>query len=54
MPDPGPGEVRVRITRSAINPTDWKTRAGLTGADPRTSRSRTRTARASSTRWRRT
>jgi NADPH:quinone reductase len=34
VPDPGPGEVRVRITRSAINPTDWKTRAGLTGADP--------------------
>jgi NADPH:quinone reductase len=34
VPDPGPGEVRVRITRSAINPTDWKTRAGLTGSDP--------------------
>lgn len=34
VPDPGPGEVRVRITRSAINPTDWKTRAGLTGRDP--------------------
>jgi NADPH:quinone reductase-like Zn-dependent oxidoreductase/uncharacterized BrkB/YihY/UPF0761 family membrane protein len=34
LPDPGPGEVRVRITRSAINPTDWKTRAGLTGRDP--------------------
>ncbi|MCD2193199.1 NADPH:quinone reductase [Actinomycetospora endophytica] len=33
-PDPGPGQVRVRITRSAINPTDWKTRAGLTGRDP--------------------
>ena len=33
-PEPGPGQVRVRITRSAINPTDWKTRAGLTGADP--------------------
>jgi NADPH2:quinone reductase len=34
VPEPGPGEVRVRITRSAINPTDWKTRAGLTGRDP--------------------
>ena len=33
-PEPGPGQVRVRITRSAINPTDWKTRAGLTGVDP--------------------
>lgn len=25
---PGPGEVRVRIVRSAVNPTDWKTRSG--------------------------
>ena len=25
---PGPGEVRVRIVRSAVNPTDWKSRAG--------------------------
>lgn len=30
--DPGPGEVRVRIVRSAVNPTDWKTRQGATGA----------------------
>ncbi|WP_372727042.1 NADPH:quinone reductase [Nocardioides sp.] len=27
-PDPGPGEVRVRIVRSGVNPTDWKSRAG--------------------------
>lgn len=33
-PEPGPGQVRVRITRSAINPTDWKSRAGLTGGEP--------------------
>jgi NADPH2:quinone reductase len=33
-PSPGAGEVRVRITASAINPTDWKIRAGLTGAEP--------------------
>lgn len=33
-PEPGPGQVRVRITVSGINPTDWKTRAGLTGQDP--------------------
>lgn len=26
-PLPGPGEVRVRITRSGVNPTDWKERA---------------------------
>src|SRR5689334_2423584 len=25
---PGPGEVRVRITRSGVNPTDWKSRRG--------------------------
>lgn len=25
---PGPGEVRVRIVRSAVNPTDWKSRSG--------------------------
>ncbi len=29
-PEPGPGEVRVRLYVSAINPTDVKTRAGLT------------------------
>lgn len=28
LPEPGPGEVRVRIVTSGINPTDWKTRAG--------------------------
>lgn len=29
-PDPGPGEVRVRVAVSGVNPTDVKTRAGLT------------------------
>ncbi len=33
-PVPGAGEVRVRITCSGINPTDWKTRSGLTGGSP--------------------
>ena len=28
---PGPGEVRVRIVRSAVNPTDWKSREGVNG-----------------------
>jgi NADPH2:quinone reductase len=28
LPEPGPGEVRVRIHRSGVNPTDWKTRRG--------------------------
>jgi NADPH:quinone reductase len=29
-PVPGPGEVRVRVTSSGINPSDWKRRQGLT------------------------
>lgn len=29
-PEPGPGQVRVRVHLSGVNPTDWKTRAGLT------------------------
>ncbi|MCW2884246.1 MAG: NADPH:quinone reductase [Streptosporangiaceae bacterium] len=29
-PEPGPGEVRVRVAVSAVNPTDYKTRAGAT------------------------
>jgi NADPH2:quinone reductase len=29
-PEPGPGQVRVRMQLSGINPTDWKSRAGLT------------------------
>src|ERR1022692_44669 len=29
-PEPGPGEVRVKMQFSGINPTDWKSRAGVT------------------------
>ena len=29
-PEPGPGEVRVRVHLSGVNPTDWKSRAGAT------------------------
>ena len=29
--EPGPGEVRVRIVRAGVNPTDWKFRAGAMG-----------------------
>src|SRR4051794_36086245 len=29
-PEPGSGEVRVRIACSGVNPTDWKSRAGAT------------------------
>jgi NADPH:quinone reductase len=28
VPDPGPGEVRVKLARSGVNPTDWKFRSG--------------------------
>jgi NADPH:quinone reductase len=29
-PDPGPGEVRVKMELSGVNPTDWKSRSGAT------------------------
>ena len=29
-PEPGPGEVRVTIVYSGVNPTDWKSRGGST------------------------
>ena len=29
-PQPGPGEVRVRVITSGVNPSDWKRRQGLT------------------------
>ena len=29
-PEPGPGQVRVKIAASGINPTDWKARSGMT------------------------
>jgi len=29
-PEPGPGEVRIKIECSGVNPTDWKSRSGLT------------------------
>lgn len=32
VPDPGPGEVRVRVAFSGVNPTDWKARSGGYGA----------------------
>jgi NADPH2:quinone reductase len=32
VPEPGPGEVRVRVAISGVNPTDWKARRG-SGAD---------------------
>jgi NADPH2:quinone reductase len=32
VPEPGPGQVRVRLVRAGVNPTDWKARAGATSA----------------------
>jgi NADPH2:quinone reductase len=29
-PEPGPGEVRVRLKTSGVNPSDWKSRSGRT------------------------
>lgn len=29
VPTPGPGQVRVRMIRAGVNPTDWKARAGV-------------------------
>ncbi|WP_432511281.1 NADPH:quinone reductase [Kineococcus sp. SYSU DK001] len=34
LPEPGAGEVRVRVVVSGVNPTDWKSRSGATGALP--------------------
>jgi NADPH2:quinone reductase len=34
VPEPGPGEVRVRVVVSGVNPTDWKTRAGNSRLGP--------------------
>jgi NADPH2:quinone reductase len=31
IPEPGPGDVRVRVLVAGVNPTDWKARSGLTG-----------------------
>lgn len=33
VPEPGAGEVRVRVAVSGVNPTDWKARRGATGRD---------------------
>jgi NADPH2:quinone reductase len=33
-PEPGPGEVRVRMRVSGVNPTDWRVRSGSQGSEP--------------------
>ena len=51
-PEPGPGEVRVRMRVSGVNPTDWRVRSGSQGYDAAVPVSwcPTRTAPARSTR----
>ena len=34
VPEPAPGEVRVRIHRAGVNPTDWKSRQGVGSGAP--------------------
>src|SRR3954451_274847 len=34
VPEPGPGEVRVQVQVSGVNPTDWKARRGGRGPMP--------------------
>ena len=31
VPEPGEGELRIRVVASGVNPTDWKSRSGTTG-----------------------
>jgi NADPH:quinone reductase len=31
VPEPGAGEIRIRVIVSGVNPTDWKSRSGATG-----------------------
>jgi NADPH2:quinone reductase len=31
IPEPGEGDVRVRVVFSGVNPTDWKSRSGMSG-----------------------
>ena len=33
VPEPGPGEVRVNVAVSGVNPTDWKSRVGSKPGD---------------------
>jgi NADPH:quinone reductase-like Zn-dependent oxidoreductase len=57
VPEPGDGEVRVRVLVSGVNPTDWKSRSGTFGgtladrsspSSPPNAPSRSRRARTSS------
>jgi NADPH:quinone reductase len=34
IPEPGPGEVRVKVAVSGVNPTDWKARRGAKPGEP--------------------
>src|SRR5215212_5477026 len=34
LPEPGDGELRIRVLVSGVNPTDWKSRSGAFGGGP--------------------
>ena len=34
IPEPGAGELRIRVLVSGVNPTDWKSRSGAFGGGP--------------------
>jgi NADPH2:quinone reductase len=34
VPEPGDGELRIRVLVSGVNPTDWKSRSGVLGGAP--------------------
>jgi NADPH:quinone reductase-like Zn-dependent oxidoreductase len=34
VPQPGPGEIRIKIIAAGVNPMDWKVRRGLVGSLP--------------------
>jgi NADPH:quinone reductase len=33
VPEPGAGEIRIRLGVSGVNPTDWKSRSGASGGE---------------------
>ena len=33
-PEPGPGEVRIKMASSGVNPSDWKRRLGMNATLP--------------------
>lgn len=47
VPEPGPGQVRIEVKASGVNPFDWKLRMGFMPSMFASRRARVRTPRAS-------